>query len=56
MTKGKGVTLLGVALSTLSAFALHPDVQSVISPKYVPFVTLAGTLLAAVGPSLRKQK
>ena len=56
MTRTKTATWLGLAVSVLSTVALHQDVQSAIDPKYLPYVTLAGTILAAVGPSLRKPK
>jgi hypothetical protein len=52
--KGNGVTWLGLVVSALGAFATQPDVQTIVSPKYATLIALAGTVLAAVGPSLRK--
>lgn len=56
MTRTKTATWLGLAISVLSTVALQPDVQSAVNPKYIPYITLAGTLLAAIGPSLRNKK
>lgn len=56
MIQTKTATWLGVAVSALSTLALSTNVQSVISPKYLPFVALGGTVLAAVGESLKKPK
>lgn len=55
MNKGKAVTVVGVVLGTLGSIALSQDVQSIVSPKYAPVLSLVGTVLAALGPSLRNK-
>jgi hypothetical protein len=56
MNRGKLVTWLGVAVSAIGAVAQSPDVQSTVPPKYAAILALLGTVIAAAGPSVRKQK
>ena len=61
MTEHRGTTIVGVVVALLG-YLLGPDFAAqtgivwtdVLPHSAAPFVTLAGTLIATLGPSLKK--